>query len=414
MDRHATALCLAAALGLGLAGAQADAQTSGQTAAAQISDGVVKIGVLTDLSSLYSATTGPGSVYAAELAAQDFGGKVLGMPITVLSADHQNKTDVGASIARRWVDQEQVDVIADVPTSSIALAVEEITKEKNRVFLISGGGSSELTGSACSPTAIQWTYDTYSLSKVTAKALVEQGKKSWFFLTADYTFGKTLQADAAAEIKKDGGTVLGEVRHPLATPDFSSFLLQAQASKAQVVGLANAGGDAANAIKQAGEFGITAGGQTLAAMLIDVEDLHGIGLKTAQGLYMASAWYWDQDEKSRAFAQRFKAKLGYMPGFIQAGVYSAVTDYLDAVKAAGTDEAKAVVARMKATPVNDMFATNGHVRADGRMAHDMYLMQVKTPAESKNEWDILKVVATIPGDESVRPLSESKCPLVAK
>ena len=271
---------------------------------AAISDDVVKIGVLTDLSSLYSATTGPGSVYAAELAAEDYGGKVLGKPITVLSADHQNKTDVGASIARRWIDQEQVDVIADVPTSSIALAVEEITKEKNRVFLISGGGSSELTGSACSPTAIQWTYDTYSLSKVTAKALVEQGKKSWFFLTADYTFGKTLEADAAAEIKKDGGTVLGDVRHPLATPDFSSFLLQAQASKSQVVGLANAGGDAANAIKQAGEFGITAGGQTLAAMLIDVEDLHGIGLKTAQGLYMASAWYWDQDDKSRAFAQR--------------------------------------------------------------------------------------------------------------
>jgi branched-chain amino acid transport system substrate-binding protein len=386
----------------------------GPAARAQVSDDVVKIGVLTDLSSVYSATTGPGSVLAAEMAAEDFGGTVAGKPIKVISADHQNKTDVGASIARRWVDQEQVDVIADVPTSSIALAVQQITKERNKVFLISGGGSSELSGAACTPTAIQWTYDSYALSKVTAKALVEQGKKSWFFVTADYTFGKTLEQDASDEIKRDGGNVLGSARHPLATPDFSSFLLQAQSSGAQVIGLANAGGDAANAIKQASEFGLMGGQQTMASLLIDVEDLHGLGLKTAQGLYLASAWYWDQDDQSRAFANRFKAKLGYMPGFIQAGVYSAVTHYLNAVKATGTDEAGAVVAKMKATPVNDLFARNGHIRADNRMAHDMYLMRVKTPAESKGEWDILQVIETVPGEESVRPLAESKCPLVKK
>jgi len=381
-------------------------------AEAQVSDDVVKIGVLTDMSSVYSANTGSGSVEAAKMAIEDFGGTVAGKKIELVSADHQNKTDVGAGIARRWFDEDKVDTIVDVPTSSIALAVQQLAKERNKLFLISGGGSSELSNSACSPTGIQWTYDSYGQAKVTADAIVKQGYKKWFFVTADYAFGQTLEHDTATEVQKIGGTVLGTVRHPLNTADFSSFLLQAQGSKAEVIALANAGEDSANAVKQAGEFGLIAGGQQVAALLIDINDVKSIGQKNAQGLLLASSWYWDLNDKTRAFAQRFLERHKTMPGFIHAGVYSAITNYLTAIQATGTDEAKAVVAKMKATPINDLFATNGHIREDGRMVHDMYLMRVKKPAESKGEWDLLSLVDTVPGDQAFRPLADSACPLV--
>ncbi|HWK44257.1 MAG TPA: ABC transporter substrate-binding protein [Stellaceae bacterium] len=381
-------------------------------AMAQVSPDGLKIGVLTDMSSVYSMDTGPGSLLAARMAVEDFGGKVLGKPIQVLSANHQNKTDVGAAIARQWLDQDQVAAIVDLPTSPIALAVQQLARERNRVLLMSGTGSSELTGPACSPTGIQWTYDTYGQASVAADGIVSRGGKSWFFVTADYAFGHAFERDATASVKRLGGTVVGGVRHPLNTPDFSSFLLQAQASKAQVVALANAGGDTATAIKQAAEFGLIAGGQQVAALLTDANEIKAIGLKTAEGLMLASAWYWDLNDQTRAFANRFLARQKAMPSAIQAGVYSVVTNYLKAVQATGTAEAKAVVAKMRATPVNDMFTTNGHLREDGRMVHDMYLMRVKKPEESKNEWDLFTLVATVPGDKAFRPLKEGGCPLV--
>ncbi|HJT07924.1 MAG TPA: ABC transporter substrate-binding protein [Stellaceae bacterium] len=382
-------------------------------AEAQISDGVVKLGVLSDMSSLYSDATGKGSLMAAQMAVEDFGGKVLGKPIEVVSADHQNKPDVGANIARQWYDQEQVDAIVDVPTSSVALAVQQISKDKDRAFLMSGPGSSDLTGPACSPTGVHWTYDTYALSHVAGKAMVERGENTWFFITADYAFGHALERDATAVVKANGGKVLGSVRHPLNTQDFSSFLLQAQASGAKVVALANAGGDTQNAIKQAAEFGLQKSGQKLLALLIQVTDIHSLGLRTAQGMILTEGFYWDQDEGARKFSQRFLAKMHFMPTMIQAGVYSEVTHYLKAIQAAKTDEAKAVVAKMRALPINDFFAHNGKLREDGRMVHDMYLMQVKTPAESKGEWDLYKLLATVPGDQAYRPLDQGGCPLVA-
>jgi branched-chain amino acid transport system substrate-binding protein len=384
------------------------------TAKAQIAGDTVRIGVLTDLTSVYSSNTGTGSVLAAQMAIEDFGGTVRGRKIVLLSADHQNKTDIGVGIAREWLDQDHVDAIVDVPTSSIALAVQDLTKKANRVFLISGGGSSDLTNAACSPTGIQWTYDSYGQATVTAQAIVAQGFKTWFFVTADYSFGQALEHDTTVAVERAGGTVIGSVRHPLHNADFSSFLLHAQESKAQVIALANAGEDSATSIKQAAEFGITKSGQKLAALLIDVNDVKSLGLPTAQGLLLASAWYWDQDERSRAFAKRFLARHKTMPGFIHAGIYSAVTNYLAAIEATGTDEAGAVVARMRATPIDDMFTTGGHIRADGRMVHDMYLMRVKSPAESTGEWDLLTKVGTVPGEQAFRPLGESLCPLVKK
>jgi branched-chain amino acid transport system substrate-binding protein len=381
-------------------------------AQSEISDGVVKIGVLNDMSSLYSDATGKGSLTAAQMAVEDFGGKVRGNPIEVISADHQNKPDVGSTIARTWYDTDKVDVIVDVPTSSVALAIQQITRERNRVFLISGAGASDLTGPACSPNGIHWTYDTYALSNVAGKAMVARGEGSWFFVTADYAFGQSLERDAAAIVKANGGQVLGAVHHPLNTQDFSSFLIQAQASKAKVVALANAGGDTQNAIKQSYEFGLQHQGQKLLALLLNITDVHSLGIEAAQGMIATEGFYWDMDDASRAFSKRFLEKANHMPTMIQAGVYSAVTHYLKAVDAAGTDEAKAVIARMKATPINDFFAKNGYIREDGRMVHDMYLVQVKSPAESKGEWDLYKVLATVRGDDAYRSLADGGCPLV--
>jgi branched-chain amino acid transport system substrate-binding protein len=378
----------------------------------EISDDVVKIGVLNDMSSLYSDATGKGSLTAAQMAVADFGGNVRGKQIEVIGADHQNKPDIGSTIARTWFDTSKVDVIVDVPTSSVALAVQQITREKNRVFLISGAGASDLTGPACSPNGIHWTYDTYALSNVAGRAMVARGEGTWFFITADYAFGQSLERDAANIVKAAGGQVLGAVRAPLNTQDFSSFLLQAQASKAKVVALANAGGDTQNAIKQAYEFGLQRQGQKLLALLLNVTDAHSLGLQAAQGMIATEGFYWDMDDASRAFSKRFLEKEGHMPSMIQAGVYSAVMHYLKAIDAIGTDEAKAVVARMKAMPINDFFAKNGRIRDDGRMIHDMYLVQVKSPAESKSKWDIYKLLATVRGDDAYRPLAEGGCPLI--
>jgi len=366
------------------------------------------------MSSLYSDATGKGSLVAAQIAVQDFGGKVLGKPIEVVAADHQNKPDIGANIARQWYDQEQVDAIVDVPTSSVALAIQQISKDKDRVFLMSGPGTSDLTGPACSPTGVHWTYDTYALAHVAGKSMVERGENTWFFITADYAFGHALERDATDVVKASGGKVLGSVRHPLNTQDFSSFLLQAQASGAKVVALANAGGDTQTAIKQAAEFGLQKGGQKLLALLIQITDTHSLGLQTAQGMILTDGFYWDRDEDARAFSRRFFEQMHHMPTMIHAGVYSEVTHYLKAVQAAGTDEARAVVAKMRALPIDDFFARNGKLREDGRMVHDMYLMQVKTPAESKAEWDVYKILATVPGDQAYRPLDQGGCPLVAK
>ena len=382
--------------------------------AAQVSDDVVKLGVLTDMSSLYSDATGSGSLLAAQMAVADFGGKAAGKPIEVIGGDHQNKPDIGSNLAREWYDTGKVDVILDVPTSSVALAVQQITKDKDRLFLISGAGASDLTNKACSPNGIHWTYDTYALSQVAGKAIVARGDDTWFFVTADYAFGHALERDAAAVVQRAGGKLLGAVRAPLNTQDFSSFLLQAQSSKAKIVGLANAGGDTQNAIKQASEFGLQKSGQKLAALLFNITDAHALGLQAAQGLLVTEGFYWDMNDETRAFSNRFLAQAGHMPSMIQAGVYSAVTHYLKAVDATRTDAAKTVIAKMKATPINDVFARNGHIREDGRMVHDMYLAQVKSPAESKGPWDVYNILATVAGDQAYRPLAESDCPLVKK
>ena len=382
------------------------------TSIGQAAEGPVKIGVLTDMSSLYSDSGGKGSQIAAEMAAEDFGGAVLGQKIQVIGADHQNKPDIGANIARDWYDNGGVDVISDVPNSAVALAVQAITKDKNKVFLISGGGSSDLTGTACSPNSVHWAYDTYALAHGTGGAMVRQGGDSWFFITADYAFGHALERDTSAEVVRQGGKVVGTINAPLNTPDFSSFLLQAQASKAKVVALANAGGDTKTSVKQAHEFGITTGGQKLAGMLVNIDDVHALGLETAQGLIFTEGFYWDLNDETRAFAKRFMAKDGLMPSTYQAGVYSSVLHYLKAVKAVGSKDPQKVLAQMRATKVDDFFSHGGYIREDGRMVHDMYLLQAKTPAESKGEWDLYKVLKTMPGDEVYRPLKDGGCPFV--
>jgi branched-chain amino acid transport system substrate-binding protein len=376
-----------------------------------ISDDVVKIGVLTDMSSLYADATGKGSVTAVQMAVADYGGKVKGKPVEVVYADHQNKPDVGVSIARNWYDNEKVDAIFDVPTSSVALPISALTREKNKININSGGGSSDLTGPACSPNTVHWTYDTYALSNVAGKAMVKAGEDTWFFVTADYAFGQALERDAAAVVTSNGGKVLGDVRAPLNTSDFSSFLLQAQASKAKVIGLANAGGDTTNALKQAAEFGIMPG-QKMIALLMEITDVHSLGAKATQGLIVTDAFYWDRDDESRAFSKRFYEKVGHMPTMIQAGLYSATMHYLKAIEAIGTDEAPKVMEQMRKMPINDFFAKNGKIRIDGRMVHDMYLFEVKKPEESKGEWDLYKLIATVPGDEAFRPLDKGGCPLV--
>ena len=380
-------------------------------AQAQVSDDVVKIGVLNDMSSVYSDGTGKGSVAAAELAVEDIGGKVLGKPIQIVSADHQNKPDIGSNIARTWYDTEKVDMIADVPTSSVALAVQTITREKNKVLLIAGGGSSDLTGKACSPNGIQWVYDTYVLANVAAKALVARGDDTWFFLTVDYAFGHALERDATEILKAAGGKVVGSVKTPLGTQDFSSYLLQAQASGAKVIALASAGVDTQTTLKQGVEFGITPK-QKFAALLFNITDAHSLGQKAIQGLTVSEGWYWDQDDESRAFGKRYFDKIGRMPTVIQAGVYSATRHYLKAIEAAGTDASQAVIAKMKATPVSDMFTKKGTIRADGRMVYDYSLVETKPVAEQKGPWDIYRKVATVPGAEAFRPMADGGCPLV--
>ncbi len=379
----------------------------------KISDGVVKIGVMTDLSGIYSDLAGPGSVLAAKMAVEDFGGKVLGAPIEVVTGDSQNKPDIASSMARRWLDQEKVDVIADIPGSAAALAVVKIVKDKNRVALVSSGGTSRLTNEDCTDRTIHWAYDTYALANGTARTLTQEGAKSWFFITPDYAFGHSMEKDASDAIKAAGGKVLGSVRHPFPGSDFSSYLLQAQASGAQVIGLNNAGTDLTTTIKQAAEFGISQK-QRLALMIIMLTDIHSMGLKATQGMVYTDAFYWDLNDETRAWSKRFFERHKRMPTMIQAGMYSGVMHYLKAIKAAGTDEAGAVVTKMKATPVNDFFAKNGKIRQDGRMVHDMYLMQVKKPEESKQPWDYLKLLKVIPGEQAYLPLSKSLCPLVKK
>ena len=384
-------------------------------ASAQISDDVIKIGVLNDQSGLYADISGQGSVLAARMAAEDAGGSIAGKKIEIIFGDHQNKPDVGSNIARQWLDTDKVDVIADVPTSSVALAIQEITKTKNRIFLISGAASSDLTGKACSPTGFHWTYDTYMLANGTGNALVKAGGDSWYFLTADYAFGHALERDTGAAVTAAGGKVVGAVRHPLNTPDFSSFLLQAQSSKAKVIGLANAGGDTINSIKQAAEFGIVSGGQRLAGLLVFITDVHSLGLKTAQGLVVTESFYWDLNDETRAWSKAFMAKSGgKAPSMVQAGIYSAVKHYLAAVKETGTDEATKVSEKMRATPVNDFMTKNGTIRPDGRVMRDAYLLQVKKPEESKAAWDYYKVLATIPAKDAFRPLEQTECALVKK
>jgi branched-chain amino acid transport system substrate-binding protein len=383
---------------------------------AEMSDGVIKIGVLNDQSSLYADLAGQGSVLAARMAVEDFGAAKKGMKVEIISADHQNKPDIGSNIARQWFDVDKVDVIVDVPNSGVALAVNEVAREKNKVFLVSGAAASDLTGPKCSPNTIHWTYDTWALANGTGKAIVKTGGDTWFFLTADYAFGHALERDTEAVVIKNGGKVLGKVRHPLNNADFSSFLLQAQASKAKIIGLANAGGDTTNAIKQAAEFGIVKGGQSLAGLLVFLTDVHGLGLKTAEGLIMTEAFYWDMNDATRAFTKRFAPQdKGIHPTMVHAGVYSAVLHYLKAVEALKSDaDGKAVVAKMKEMPTDDPLFGKGTIRADGRKIHPMYLFQVKGPEESKGPWDYYKLRATIPADEAFRPIDEGNCPLVKK
>ena len=383
------------------------------TAQAQFSDNAVKIGVLNDQSSLYADLTGQGSVVAAKMAIEDSGVEKRGIKVEVIFADHQNKADVGSNIARQWYDVDKVDAIVDVPNSAVALAVNTITKEKNKVFIVSGAATSDLSGKACTPNTVHWTYDTWMLANGTGSAIVKTGGDSWFFLTADYAFGHALERDTEAVVLAGGGKVLGKVRHPLNTSDFSSFLLQAQASKAKIVGLANAGGDTTNSIKQAAEFGIVSRGQNLAGLLVFISDVHGLGLNTAQGLIFTESWYWDLNDGTRAFAKRFAAQNNNKyPTMVQAGVYSAVTHYLKAIEAGKTDDGTKVVARMKSMPTEDALFGKGRIRADGRKVHPAYLVEVKKPAESKGPYDYYKVRSQIPADQAFRPEKDGGCSLV--
>jgi branched-chain amino acid transport system substrate-binding protein len=383
-------------------------------ATAQVTDDVVKIGVMIDSASPYADAGGLGLAAAVRMAVADFGGTVAGKKIEVLVSDFQNKADVGATVARKWLDSDGVDAIIDAPTSSLALAIQHMAREKGKVFFVSGAGASDLTGKACSPTGVHWTYDTYALAQATGRALTRQGADSWFFLTADYAFGHALQRDTAAVVAASGGKVVGTVRHPLNTSDFSSFLLQAQASKAKIVALANSGGDTTNAIKQAREFGIIAGGQKLAGLLIFVSDVNALGLEAAQGLLLTEAFYWDQNDETRAFAKRYVDEIKKVPTMVQAGAYGAALHYLKAVQATGSDDGPKVMAKMRETPINDFMTRNGKLREDGRVMRDMYLFQVKTPAESKGRFDFYKQLAVIPAEEAFRPLAESECPLVKR
>jgi branched-chain amino acid transport system substrate-binding protein len=403
MRRMATALgvALAVAAGGGVPGAQA-----------QITKDTIKIGVLADMSSLYADLGGPGSVVAAKMAVEDFGGTLDGKKIEIVSADHQNKPDIGASIARKWFDQDGVDLITDLTTSSVALAVQEVARSTNKVILVSGAASSDLTGKACAPTSIHWTYDTVALANGTGTAVVKAGGDSWFFITADYAFGHALERDTSAVVKANGGKVVGDVNVPLNTADFSSYLLQAQASKAKIIGLANAGGDTINSIKQAAEFGVVAGGQKLAGLLVFLSDIHSLGLKTAQGLQLTESFYWDQNDETRAWSKRFFERTKREPTMNQAGVYGSIIAWLNAVKAVNTLDGPTVVKKMKETPVNDFMTKNARIHEDGTVARDMYLFEVKKPEESKGPWDYYKLIGTIPGEEAYKRPGGNECSLV--
>jgi branched-chain amino acid transport system substrate-binding protein len=383
------------------------------SAQAAVSDNVVRIGVLTDMSSLYADIGGVGSVEAARMAVEDFGGSVLGQRIDVVFADHLNKADAASETARRWLDAQGVDMIVDSNNSAVALAVSKLVTDKKRILIAGGVGTTRLTNEDCSPYVAQWIFDTYALANGTAGAAVRAGKKSWYFLTVDYAFGHSLEQDAAQAVVAAGGQVLGRARHPLNAPDFSSFMMQAQASKAEVIGVASAGGDTINTIKAANEFGLTKN-QSLAGLLVFITDIHSLGLPITQGMLLTEAWYWDLNDETRAFSKRFFEKRARMPTMTQAGVYSAVLSYLKAIRAAGTDQADKVMAALKNMKIDDMFAKNGYLREDGRMMHDMYLLEVKKPSESKGPWDYYHVRATIPAEEAFQPLSKSRCPRIAK
>ncbi len=381
-------------------------------ASAQVSDGVVRIGVLADMAGVYADTSGQGSIEAARMAIEDFGSAAAGAPIEVVYADHQNKADIAATKAREWLEAGGVDVLVDIVTSSVALAVQEVARQAHKLALFSGPATSRLTDADCSPVGIHWAYDTYSLAVGTGRAVVREGGDSWYFLTVDYAFGHSLEQDTIRVVEAEGGTVLGTLRTPFPTADFSSYLLQAQASGAKIIGLANAGQDTVNSVKQAKEFGITEMGQQLAGLLVFFSDAHALGPEVAQGLLLTAAFYWDMDEGTRAFAERFLARVGAMPTMVHAGVYSSTLHYLRSVEAAGSDETDAVLAKMKELPIDDFFAKNGYIREDGRMVHDMFLFRIKTPEQSTGEWDLYELLRVIPGDEAFRPLALSACPLL--
>ncbi|CAO3451652.1 ABC transporter substrate-binding protein [Azospirillum largimobile] len=398
-----------------LAGAAVATLASGAAstqAQAQMSDSVIKIGMLSDRSGIYADINGEGSAIAARMAAEEFGNAVNGTKIEIIVGDHQNKADIAANLARQWIDTDKVDVVADVPNSAAALAVQAITRDKKRLFLMSGPGSTDLTGKECSPYGFQWTWDNHAVASATARALVEQGRKSWYFITADYAFGHSLEAEAANTVKQLGGTIKGSVRHPLGASDFSSYLLQAQASGADVVAFANAGGDTINGVKQAAEFGIPQGGQTLAGLLLNINDIQALGLETSQGLMLANSFYWDMTDETRAWSKKFEERTGRKPSMNQAGVYSAVRHYLKAVQEIGTDDADNVAAKMRSMPITDMMMKEAKIAANGRIFDDMYLAQVKTPAESKYAWDYFKIVKTVPAAQAYIDPKDSGCPLV--
>ena len=382
-------------------------------AQAEVSNDEIRIAYLADMSGTYRDLSGPGGLEALRMAIEDFGGTVDGKKIQVFSADDLNKPDVGANTVRQWIDQSNVDMVTGMVASSVVLAAAQVVEQGGKLALISGAAASSITDEYCSPSHIHWTYDTYALANGTANAVLKDGGKSWFILTADYAFGHSMENDIKNVVETEGGSVVGTVRHPFPSSDFSSYILQAQGSGAEVIALANAGADTVNSLKTASEFGVTQSGQKLAGMVVFLNDIHAMGLDVTQGLMLTTGWYWDMNEETRAWAKRYYDRVGRMPGMVQAGIYSATLHYLNAVKETGSDDAKIVRAHMAKTPVNDMFATNGKIREDGRMVHDMYLVQVKTPAESKGEWDLYKIVSTIPGDQAFRPMAESKCTKMA-
>lgn len=408
-----TQKCAAALLSLAAVTAPMHLNAQNKAPTVNISDGVVKMGLLLDMNSLYEDVAGMGTVTAVKMAIEDFGGKVHGMPIELVYADHQNKADLAGTKAREWFDTQKVDMIGDVAASATALSAAEVAKQKNKVIIMSGPGTSRLTNENCSAVSVHYTWDTYALSAVTGRGVVKGGGDSWFFITADYAFGHSLEKDASEIIKSEGGKIVGSVKHPLNTQDFSSFMLQAQASKAKVVGLANAGGDTINAIKSANEFGLTKN-QKLAGLLVFINDVHALGLNVTKGMQLTEAFYWDMNDETRKFSRRFFERMKKMPNMLQSGSYSSTLHYLNAVKATGTDDTATVMAWMKANPINDMFVKNGRIREDGRMMREMYLFEVKDPSESKYPWDYFKLKATIPAEQAFMPVSKSVCPLLKK